>query len=217
MSVENPKTEPEVDVDALHQARRLADELLDRLETRTERAENRAKPLLGICAAGATLLAAYGATSASSVASTGLTFQRFILLGLGILLLKAAWYCLGTLRPSKGYEVTADLIAETQSRDICSALANEIKWKSWVFVNNEQLVVRKFYAYDRAQRNFILFVLGLAAAVVFVTLRPLLNPVPSAWLLKLRYGLGSVMILLALVADRLVEPLGIWHRRNARE
>jgi hypothetical protein len=201
-------------VHTLEQARRIADELLSRLDLRTESAEGRAKILLTICAGAASLLAAYGAGLASAGSLPTMTFQHFVMLALTVLLFKTAWYSLSTLRPAKGYEITADLIAAIEEADEVSALEKEVKWKTWVYKHNEQYAVRKFYAYDRAQRNFILFVFLLTVAVPYVVFRGMVSSLPAAWLFGLRYGIGCSLVLLALMADRLVEPFSIWQRRD---
>jgi hypothetical protein len=214
MSADEVKKPPQKNMHVLEQARRIVDELLSRLDSRTERAEGHAKTLLTICAGAAGILAAYGASLASSGSLSTMTLQHFVMLALTILLFKAVWYALSALRPAKGYEITPDLIADIKEADEVPALESEVKWKTWVYQHNEQSVVRKFYAYDRAQRNFILFVLLLVVAVPYVTLRGMLSSLSVTWLLGLRYGIGGILILLALMADRLVEPLGIWQRRD---
>lgn len=214
MSADEIKKPPQRNVHVLEQARRIVDELLSRLDLRTERAEGRAKTLLTICAGAASLLAAYGASLASSGSLSTMTLQHFVMLALTVLLFKATWYSLSALRPAKGYEITADLIGDIEKADEVPALESEVKWKTWVYQHNEQYVVRKFYAYDRAQRNFILFVLLLVVAVPYVILRGMVTSLSAAWLLGLRYGIGCILILLALMADRLVEPLSIWQRRD---
>ena len=214
MSADEVKKPPQKNMHVLEQARRIVDELLSRLDIRTERTEGHAKTLLTICAGAASLLAAYGASLASSVSVSTMTLQYFVMLALTILLFKTIWYSLAALRPAKGYQITMGLIADIKEAGEVPALESEVKWKTWVYKHNEPYVMRKFYAYDRAQRNFILFVFLLVAAVPYVILRGMATSLSAAWLLGLRYGVGGILVLLALMADRLVEPLGIWQRRD---
>jgi hypothetical protein len=199
---------------AVEQERRLADELLLRLERRTDRAEDRAKMLLGICAGGASLLAAYSTSLAAGNGFQAVSLQHLILLALTILLLKAVWFSLAVLRPARGYEITPELIDTIRNLPPDNALREEVTWKVWVYNRNQKSAVRKFYAYDRAQRNFIFFVMLLALSIPYVVFHGAAAMLPNRLLTILRYAIGIGVNLLALGADRLLEPAGIWERNS---
>lgn len=151
---------------------RHLDNILSVEATKSQRAENKAMRLLGLCGLGATALAGIagylGALPKPS--SSPVQLLNYWLIVAGVLLdARAALLVLRLIKPGKGYQLDEKFVYEFYI-DEQTALKRLVEEKAWLYPHSVDFALNKLFLLHRAVRNVVALVtliIGIGTLCMF--------------------------------------------------